>query len=377
MSVGSGTRLNARPTSRAGRDAVRSPAVRILMTTDTVGGVWGYAVQLARAVAPHADVTLAALGVVSADQRTDAAGLPLVAAEYKLEWMADPWADVAASGAWLLELERDLRPDVVHLNGYAHARQPFRGPTVIVGHSCVGSWWQAVHGQPPPPTWDRYTAEVRAGWHAATAVVAPTRAILAELTRLYGDRLDAHVIRNGRSADDFAPAVKQPFVLSAGRLWDEAKNLATLDRAAAVGLPWPVKVAGDGGGGGGAVELLGKLDAAAMARQFAAASVYCLPARYEPFGLSVLEAALSGCALVLGDIPTLRELWDGAAVFVPPTDVAALHGALARLMAEPDRRADLARRGRDRAMHYGVAPMSAAYLGLYRRLAGVVEPAPV
>ncbi len=32
-----------------------------------------------------------------------------------------------------------------------------------------------------------------------------------------------------------------------------------------------------------------------------------LPARYEPFGLSVLEAALSGCALVLGDIPSLRE----------------------------------------------------------------------
>ena len=39
-------------------------------------------------------------------------------------------------------------------------------------------------------------------------------------------------------------------------------------------------------------------------------------ALYEPFGLAVLEAAQAGCALVLSDIPTFRELWDGAALFV-------------------------------------------------------------
>ncbi len=345
--------------------------MRILMTTDTVGGVWGYAVQLARAVAPAGvAVTLAAVGRASDGQRAEAAGLSLVEADFKLEWMDDPWADVAASGAWLLGLERQLRPDVVHLNGYAHARLPFAAPTVVVGHSCVGSWWQAVHGEPAPA--GRYHAEVTAGLHAATAVVAPTRAMLAELDRLYGSTPDANVIHNGRDADDFRPSTKRPFVLAAGRLWDEAKNLATLRRAA-VGLPWPVRVAGDGGAGGG-VELLGRLDAVAMAGQFAAASIYCLPARYEPFGLSILEAALSGCALVLGDIPTLRELWDGAAVFVPPTDADAVHAALRRLIADPAERADLARRARDRGARYGVAPMSAAYLALYRRLAGVVEP---
>ena len=57
------------------------------------------------------------------------------------------------------------------------------------------------------------------------------------------------------------------------------------------------------------LEALGKLPAAEMKLWFAHAAIYCLPARYEPFGLSVLEAGLSGCALVLGDIPSLREIW--------------------------------------------------------------------
>ncbi|MEB3829625.1 glycosyltransferase [Phormidium sp. CCY1219] len=58
-----------------------------------------------------------------------------------------------------------------------------------------------------------------------------------------------------------------------------------------------------------------------LSHWYARAAIYAFPARYEPFGLSVLEAALSGCALVLGDIPRLREMWGDAAVFANP-DVA-------------------------------------------------------
>ena len=63
------------------------------------------------------------------------------------------------------------------------------------------------------------------------------------------------------------------------------------------------------------------------------AAIYALPARYEPFRLEVLEAAAPGCALVLGDIASLRELWDGAALFVAPDDDRAL-----RARAERSRR---------------------------------------
>ena len=44
----------------------------------------------------------------------------------------------------------------------------------------------------------------------------------------------------------------------------------------------------------------------------------------------MLEAASAGCPLILGDIPTFRELWDGAAVFVAPDDARRARGGDAR-----------------------------------------------
>ena len=67
-------------------------------------------------------------------------------AEFALEWMDEPWDDVARAGDWLLALEERDRPDVVHLNGYVHGAAALSRPCLVAAHSCVLSWWAAVHG---------------------------------------------------------------------------------------------------------------------------------------------------------------------------------------------------------------------------------------
>ena len=162
-------------------------------------------------------------------------------------------------------------------------------------------------------------------------------------------------------------------MLSAGRLWDEAKNLATLERVAPR-LPWPRLVAGedrhpDGGRAAcQSVRFLGRLSRAELADWLARASIYALPARYEPFGLSILEAAFAGCALVLGDIPSLREVWGDAACFVPPDDDTGAGGDAPALIRDPDRRHRLAGRARRRAFEYTPARMANGYVAAYRSL---------
>jgi glycosyltransferase involved in cell wall biosynthesis len=315
---------------------------------------------------------------LSPQQRRDVAHLPdleLFESTFKLEWMRDPWKDVRKAGEWLLDLEEKVRPDVVHLNGYAHGALPWRAPTLIVAHSCVLSWWEAVKGCPAPDSWERYRHEITRGLRSADMVAAPSKNMLNCCIKHYGPLLDTRVIYNGRKAGPFLyPTRKEPFILTAGRLWDEAKNLAAV-AAVAPQVSWPICVAGedkhpDGGQAtAGTVRLLGQMSLDELAPWFRRASVYALPARYEPFGLTALEAALAGCALVLGDIPSLREIWGDAAIFVPSNDHEALVRVLRDLIASPERRNHLGHRAQQIAMQYTPQRMARGYLSAYRELA--------
>jgi glycosyltransferase involved in cell wall biosynthesis len=344
------------------------------MTADTVGGVWDYALELARGLADRGvAVTLATMGRPPApDQRREAgrnAALTLVESTYRLEWMEDPWEDVARAGAWLQDLAAANRPDIVHLNGYAHGALDWPAPSVVVGHSCACSWFEAVRRSPAPREWDRYRRAVAAGLRGADAVVAPSRPMLRALEAHYG-ATGGTVIPNGRSAAHPTVIHKRSFVLCAGRAWDPAKNLEAV-AAVADRLSWPVYAAGDTCGPDGravtlrGVRCLGRLPSGELAGWVAQAAIFAAPARYEPFGLSILEAALAGCALVLGDIPSLRAHWDGAATFVAPDDHDALAAALERCIRDEGTRVEHARRARARAAAFSSARMTRAYVDLY------------
>ncbi len=345
----------------------------ILMTADAVGGVFPYALELIRALQPSGTrVVLATMGrPPDTAQRGEIAALgnvELVESHYRLEWMPDAWDDVDRAGNWLLDLEVRFRPDLIHLNGYVHGALPWNAPVLVVGHSCVLSWWRAVMHEPAPGAWNRYRDRVKAGLAASDLVVAPSAAMLIELERLYGPLRGARVIPNGRSPKLFRPAPKRPIILTAGRLWDQAKNVALLEGIASR-LKWPVYAAGEGADSESPnFYPLGRLPHATLADWFSQASIYALPARYEPFGLSVLEAALSGCALVLGDIPSLRENWDGAARFISPDDPEAAVRAMNSLIDDRPARLALKAAARERALRFTPEKMARAYLAAYEAL---------
>lgn len=350
------------------------------MTADAVGGVWFYALRLASLLTARGiEVCVATMGPEpSAEQRKAAARIPrleLRTSAFALEWMPAPWEQVDRAGDWLLSLAAEIAPDIVHINGFAHAALPWSVPVVLVAHSCVGSWWRAVHGQPPPPEWHEYITRVRCGLRRADAIVAPSRAMRNALVQCYGLGARAEVIPNCVPHDPGLPAgaevEKEPLVFAVGRVWDRAKNLEMLDRVAA-DLGWPVVIAGNASPPEGHpaplpdhAQALGVLSPPEVAAWMSRAAIYVHPARYEPFGLSVLEAASAGCALVLGDIESLRENWAGAAVFVDPGRDDHLRAVLAELMGDSPRRSALGRAARARAARFGPARHVEAYLTLY------------
>jgi glycogen(starch) synthase len=348
--------------------------VKLLMTADTVGGVFTYALDLISGLVSAGDeVVLVTFGRrAGSEQRRRIAAAGVAGwheSELALEWMDDPWSELRVAGELLLEIEAEERPDVVHLNAYGHAALPWQAAVVVVAHSCVYSWWEAVHGATPPSAWTRYRRWVRKGLAAANAVVAPSRTMLDAVERHYGPlRVPGVVIHNG-SAVPLAPAgvVKQPFALAAGRFWDAGKNLALLAGASDGLAPGSVRVAGEGGGGAaaGGLTMLGPLSARSLARRRTDAAVFAAPARYEPFGLAILEAARDRCALVLGDIPSLRELWEGSGLFVCPDDPEQLAAVLRLLLGALPAAAELGAHAQRRAERYALPAITDAYRHLY------------
>lgn len=367
--------------------------MKVLLIADAVGGVRTFTWELTRALsAAGVEVHL---GLLAPGHRAvtlrDAAALPAAScqvADLRLEWMEQPWADVAAAAEWVEELRRELGPDLLHMNTFTPVLSPDM-PVLLTVHSCVLSWWRAVHGTDAPSGWDRYRELVERALLRARIVTAPTRAMLAEAQRIYSRVPRARVIPCGRrgpegSASSLQAAGRERLVLTAGRLWDAAKNVALVAEAApsiaarvvAIGPRGPAAPAGAGelpdaeisrGGSLPEPEIhhLGPLPEAEVLRWMRRAAVFAEPARYEPFGQSALEAALSGCALVLGDIPSLREVWGESATFVAPDDPRALADAVNRLIEDPARRATAARAAARRAVRYTPETMAQAYREAY------------
>jgi glycosyltransferase involved in cell wall biosynthesis len=363
-----------------------SMKLRLQLVTDAVGGVWVYSLELARALRESGIETVMAVMGPSPNkiQREEASGFKLIDTGLPLDWLATDARDLKRAGRVIAELAARECADIVQTCSAALlADMRFDQPYVAVQHSCVASWWAAVKGTPLPPEFAWRRELVERGLNRAAAIVAPTVAFAAETARIYAVNTPVQAVHNGlrRSAAD--SVAQADFVFTASRLWDEAKNVATLD-AAAARLKVPFQAAGPVYGPNGAsvhldtIRALGEVSPARLSGLLAARPIYASAALYEPFGLSVLEAAQAGCALVLSDIPTHRELWGGAAIFVPARSPEAFASAIQSLLNDWQEREKRGQRARACAERYTPERMATGMASIYSRLVRQqAEPTPI
>ncbi len=359
--------------------------MRVLMTTDAVGGVWQYSLALARGLTERAgcDVMLVCFGLPREEDLRDA--LPSDSVELhtlplRLEWMPDSEGDVRAALEAVDRLTTLWHADLVHSNQYCFGLLGTSVPKLVAAHSDVLGWLAWHRGQPPGSLSgveldegiNRYRSLVAAGLEGATAVVCPSHFMANSLASAYGCR--SLVIHNGLWPNLYGPPRKENAAMMAGRLWDEAKGAATAIRAVD-GLPLELLLAGPPTGPSGEATLLppapnvrhlGALSWKDTRRALARSTFYLAASTYEPFGLAALEAALSGCVLLASDIPSYREIWGDAALYCPCGDPASLRATLATLLESPDWIATLAQAARDRALErYTADRMADRYWDLY------------
>jgi glycosyltransferase involved in cell wall biosynthesis len=363
--------------------------MHVLVTADTIGGVWIYARELVTGLSRRGvRVTLVSFGDIPTPQQTEwlegLRGVDYHPTAFRLEWMQEAEQDVGSSSEFLMSVIEEARPDLLHLNQFCYGALPVRLPKLVVAHSDVMSWWESVNGSAPPEhDWVRwYRATVAGGLHGATAVVAPTRWMLQCVERLYGAPANRSVVYNGRNPALFNPhCAKQDVVLSVGRVWDAGKQVSLLTECKP---EVPVCIVGqeqhadeklrphndnaartnDPG-----IEFRGPQSEGQLRYLYSQAGIYAATSRYEPFGLAPLEAAFSRCAVIANDIPSFRELWGHTAYYFQQNDAASLAQAISCLHADRNLRLTYANLAYNRARQRFTADrMVDEYLALYKSM---------
>jgi len=367
--------------------------VHVLVTTDTLSGVWTYTQELVTGLVNRGvQVTLVSFGDIPLPHQTawmdNLDGLDFRPTAFRLAWMEEGEQDFIDSSRYLAALTKELRPDLLHLNQLCYGSLPVKTPRVVVAHGDLITWWKAVHGHEPKASrWLRCYREVVAqGVSSADALVAPSLWMLDTICASYTHPKRDAVIYNGRNPVFFNPYVsKNDSVLAVGRLLDAGKQVSLLtqhmhplpvcivnsDEPVAVpALPicTDVRVQAHEA----SVSVKGAQTEAQLRMLYSRAAIFVATARYEPFGLSALEAALSRCAIVANDIPSFREIWGDAAIYFQANDAASLADVIRRLHERRDLCRGYAARAFQRARECFTAKrMIDEYLRLYHRTLGV------
>ncbi len=357
--------------------------MRVLMTTDTIGGVWTFTKELAAGLlqSGHA-VALVSFG--RAPSQEQAMWCSRVGEQYKdtfryesscapLEWMSANHDAYDGAASLLLRIADEFQPDLLHTNQFCFGRLALNVPKMITAHSDVFSWAAACRpgGLETSPWLARYRSLVELGLEGADAVVTPTRWMLHALAEHFPVLPSSCVILNGRSLP--AANEQQPRALQAvcvGRLWDEAKNVAVLNQVQAA---FPIFAVGEQRYEGAAVaanaaclHLTGPLTEENLLRLLRRSSIYLATSIYEPFGLASLEAALCGCAVVANDIASHHEVWGDAAFYFQGS--SGLTQLLRILQKSPELLQASQQRSHRRALELSALRMTDAYIALYENV---------
>jgi glycosyltransferase involved in cell wall biosynthesis len=191
----------------------------------------------------------------------------------------------------------------------------------------------------------------------------------------FSEPLPAAVLEAARSR----LGLDSEFVLCAGTI-EPRKNLLRVLEAHAgltrqvqlvvVGpLGWEFQPILDAAGRRDNVRVLGQVSDADLAALYQACTVFCYPSLYEGFGLPLLEAMASGAACVTSSVSSLPEVGGDAVVYVEPTSVEEIRGALEGLLATERRRTELGEAARRHAADFSWDRTAAETLTVLRSIA--------
>jgi glycosyltransferase involved in cell wall biosynthesis len=329
---------------------------------DVPGGTAVSAVRLADALVERGGIDL--VPVSARHRRSSPPAVPLPVPAHQL-----PVPRLVMYELWhrlrRLAVERVTGPvDVIHATGMAIP--PATAPLVVTIHDLFFRRDPSLYTRRGVSFFNRFLALTR---READLVLVPSAntaddcidaGIDADRIRLVplGTSLRMASDEEVESARD-RHGLSRTYVMWAGTI-EPRKNLrnllAAFDRLADLDadlvLVGPQGWKEDLGPPGPNVRILGFVPEAERDALYRGATVFCLPSRWEGFGLPALEAMAQGTPVVVSAGTATAEIVAAAGVLVDPDRPAEIAAALRSIITDQSRRSDLAAAARARAEEF-------------------------
>jgi glycosyltransferase involved in cell wall biosynthesis len=286
--------------------------------------------------------------------------------------------EVAFEQVGLPRLLRSRGAAAVHApNCFLPLRRPCPGVATV--HDLA---FEEFPGDFAPRTRVKYRQLARRAVRSAERVIVDAEFTRSDLERRWGiepDRIHVVPLAAALPAGEQEPP-PGPYLLAIGDLRAK-KNLGRLveayARLRAEGLEHRLVLAGLDTGEGEAVrraagdapvELAGYVSDARLDALLRGADLLVHPSLYEGFGFVVLEAMERGCPVAVSDATCLPETAGDAAELFDARDTSAIARAVAAVLDDPGRRAELVDAGRRHAAGFDWARTASQTLDVYREV---------
>lgn len=277
------------------------------------------------------------------------------------------------------------RSDIFHASNQVH-HAPEKSRLTATVHDLTAFLMPELH-TPANVRADQVFAErILEKAHGLIAVSENTRQDAIRVLRIAPEKITT--IYSGIAPEyfDAAPTPRaKPYVLYVGAI-EPRKNLDTLLDAWAVLAPdlrqtFDLVLAGPMGWAPAPTQArirahstyLGYVPEADLPGLIAGAALFVYPSLYEGFGFPVAQAMAAGVAVLTSNVSCLPEVAGEGALLVDPRSVADLASALGRALESETLRAELGRRGKERARQYSWEKCAAQSLDFFRTVAGAAR----
>ncbi len=280
---------------------------------------------------------------------------------------------------------REIKCDVVHFPSFTGSQLPLyfatgMVPIVVTMHDITPILYPEAHPIKSGLLWGRalkFCSHRIAHW---ISVSENTKLDMEKYLKIDGNDISVtytaadprfKFIRDKEAARNYILnqyGLKDPFILYVGTL-EPRKNIPTLIHAFAMVKKdgFPQKLLLIGGKGWKYEKVFSAINELSLADQivipgyvpdedlvyfYNVADLFVYPSVYEGFGFPPLEAMACGTPVITSNKSSLPEVAGDAALLVNPLDVRALAGAIERVLANEELRAELSERGLKRAKFF-------------------------